>query len=127
MRVGDNVQSLPFLKLFIATSRHKLTKRSSRTIDWYVSNLSEILLAADFTQVKKFVTSTDRLPEDRNAMSKVALGAVDGLLRFQTSMQMEGSMSMQEVGEVIEEMKKEIDGGAYFRIDMHQFVAFKSA
>ena len=101
---------------------HLLTNRIS---DWYITHLTSLLTNAGFAEVKIITTSTDRLPEDRNGMSKIATGAIEGLLRYQAAMGMEGALEMGEIESLVREVREEIDAGAYLRVDMHTFVAFQ--
>ena len=78
-----------------------------------------------FRDVKHDVTSTDRLPGDRDEINLVFIGAVYSILRRQAHSKASGMPTEEEVEEWRKEMFLEAKGGAYVRVDMHQFVAFK--
>ena len=96
--------------------------------DWFVGNLRHVLTSIGFDgNVRQYIVSTDREVELRKPMSQVGMGALYGILLHSALSGQEGAWSAEEVEAAKEEMGKEIDGGAYLRVDLHQFVAFKKA
>lgn len=87
-------------------------------LDWFVSNLPDVLEAAGFRDVEHQVTSLDRLPEDRKDKGVICIGAAYSILRKQAHSGQPGMLTMIEVDSLYEEMRQEIEGGAYSRMDM---------
>ena len=92
---------------------------------WFIPNLQDVLASVGFADIKHDVTSTDRLAEDRKEFGGIAVGAFYSILRRQAHSEVEGMPTEEEVESMRREMMEEIDGGAYARADMHQFIAWK--
>ena len=93
---------------------------------WFIHNLENVLVQAGFADVQHTIASTDRLPEDRKATSGTCVGAIHSILLRQAHSKADGMPTLEEVEEWRKEMLDEVEGGAYSRTDMHQFVAFKA-
>lgn len=130
---GDFLQCVTVLQSEPETKTAALEKATPQTIgklphlNWFVSNLPEVLTTVGFTDVARNVMSSDRVAEDRRLISHVAFGAVYGILRHQAHSKLEGAPTEEEVESLMKEMGEEIDAGAYWRVDLHQFIAFKKA
>ncbi|KAK5173854.1 uncharacterized protein LTR77_002535 [Saxophila tyrrhenica] len=92
---------------------------------WFVTNLASVLENAGFSQVRRYVSSTDRDVEGRLWMTKIAIGAQYALLRQQVMSGAEGALTAEQVEEAKEAMEREAEGGMYLRADMHTFVAWR--
>lgn len=97
---------------------------SKRDFAWFTRNFRQILESVGFERIDQKVMSTDRAG-NRPRMSMVIVGAIDSTLRFQAKAGKPGAWPETELDGLVREMKEEIDAGAYYRMDMHQFVAFK--
>ena len=93
---------------------------------WFVSNLQDVLTEVGFTDIGHEITSSDRLMEEgRRGMSEICVGAIYSVLRKQAHSKAEGVPTEEEVEKMREEILEEVEGGAYARADMHQFIAWK--
>lgn len=92
---------------------------------WFVKHLHGVLVEAGFERIQHKITSTDRLAEDRKVMSEVCVGAIHGLLLRQARSP-EANVTLEQVEALRHEMLDEVEGGAYVRADMHQFLAWKA-
>lgn len=71
------------------------------------------------------IVSTDRIPEMR-AMGTVAiLDTAEGPIRKQADLKIPGAWSVEELKATREAADSDIMSGAYTRINVHTFTAFK--
>jgi len=96
-------------------------------LKWFVPNLRSVLQVVGFKEVKQMVSSSDRAVEDREQMTWLCVGAFYSALRAQAHRGIEGTLPEDQVEKLREEMLEELEGGAYVRADMHQFVTWKPA
>ena len=94
-------------------------------LKWFVPNLRSVLHEVGFREVKQMVSSSDRAVEDRKPMAWLCVGAFYSILRAQAHKSVEGALAEDQVERLREEMLEEVEEGAYVRVDMHQFVAWK--
>lgn len=120
------LQSDPETKTSAMTHVMKTAISSMPHLDWFVTNLAQVLKDVGFAEVVPNVMSSDRMVEDRREMSHIASGAGHGILRMMSKIGVEGAPSEAEIDSLVHEMREEIDGGAYLRVDLWQFVAFKA-
>lgn len=120
------LQSTPETKTAAATQVMTKAISSMPHLNWFVTNLPRVLKDVGFADVIPNVMSTDRVAEDRKEISHIASGAGHGILRMMSKNGVEEAPSATETERLVEEMKTEIDGGAYLRVDLWQFVAFKA-
>jgi hypothetical protein len=92
---------------------------------WFIENLLSVLEDVGFTGIRQDITSSDRLQELRKVSSLIYIGAWCSLLRLQAKLGLPGALADEEVIKAQEEMRKEVETGAYTRMDLHQFIAFK--
>jgi hypothetical protein len=90
-------------------------------------SLSADLVAAGLEVTLHAVSSTDRLPEMRNEGNLLPMGAVLSVLRGQSANGVPGAPTMEELAKASQEMIEELENGAYYRCDIHQYVARKKA
>lgn len=102
-----------------------LTTRPRPHFDWFVDHLRDVLRSVGFEVVEQQVLSSDRLPQDRMEWSHIATGALHAIMRGNARMGVEGALAAEEAKSLAQEMRKECDEGAYFRVDTYEFVAIK--
>ena len=96
-------------------------------LKWFVPNLRSVLEEVGFREVKQMVSSSDRAVEDRKQTTWLGVGASYSALRAQAHKGVEGALAEDQVEKLYQEMLEEVEAGAYVRVDMHQFVAWRPA
>lgn len=93
---------------------------------WMTSNLEPTLEDVGFHDIKHDVSSVDRLPEDRQTLSRSWVRAARGGLRHHMKLGVpSGPRDEEELEQGYKGAIDNIAGGAYVRADMHVFTAFK--
>lgn len=92
---------------------------------WFISNLRSVLAEVGFTDIRQDVSSTDRTIDLRKSTSRVIIGAWRSALLLQSQRKIPGAPTDGEVAKAQQDMLQEVEGGAYSRMDLHQFIAFK--
>lgn len=129
---GDLLQLMTVLRLEPEVKLSALEKglhqalSKQQQLRWFIPNLHAVLTEVGFTNIKHDITSTDRIAEGRQEMGSVGVGAIYSILLHQAHSGIEGMPTEEEVEEMRNEMLEEIEGGAYCRCDMHQFIAWKA-
>ena len=94
---------------------------------WFVDNLARTLADAGFNDLKHDVTSSDRDASTRKTFTAISVGAGCAIFRQQMRNGVEDAPTAEELEGLRKLMLEEAETGAYHRIDLHQFVAFKAA
>jgi hypothetical protein len=93
--------------------------------DYPAHSLAADLAAAGLDVTLHAISSTDRLPEMRREGNLLPMGAVLSVLRGQSAKGVPGAATMEEVAQASTKMIEELENGAYYRCDIHQYVARK--
>ena len=134
---GDLLQTCTVLRSEPETKTEALERATSLAFakcehwKWFIPNLCGVLGKVGFESVKQMVSSTDRVADDvvesRRALGMLSVGATCSGLAAQRRRGLDDALGEVELEALREEMIHEVESGAYTRVDMHQFVAWKPA
>ena len=129
---GDLLQLMTIVRSAPGSKTTALERGSSQALSkldrlrWFIPNLSDVLAEAGFENIRHEISSSDRVSENRKRMGRLVVGAFDSILKKQANSEVEGTLTEDEVEKLEREMLDEVEGGAYPRTDMHQFIAWKA-
>ncbi|KAI9660211.1 MAG: hypothetical protein M1831_003518 [Alyxoria varia] len=101
------------------------TKKMQEQLTHGWSELPDLMKGQGLSDIYTDVTSSDRLPETRQALTENGRVALFGSLRMRSAKNLPGAVSNEEIDRLEKLAIQDIASGCYVRYDIHTAVGFK--